>query len=99
MDLQSALVAGLGTNDRGIWTDDQLSAPALTTQGSDYGHLIELGPASPGWVDTPSLMPGVLVEPLFLTNAAEAHLASDPAGQQRIAQALAAGVYKYFSGA
>jgi N-acetylmuramoyl-L-alanine amidase len=96
--VQSALVAGLGTSDRGVWTDDKLSAPSLTSTGTNYGHLIELGPKSTGWVDEPSLMPGVLVEPLFLTNPAEAQIASDPAGQQRIAQALATGLEKYFSG-
>jgi N-acetylmuramoyl-L-alanine amidase len=98
-DLQSALVAGLGTSDRGIWTDDQLAAPALTSSGNGYGHLIELGPAAQGWVDSPSQMPGALVEPLFLTNPAEARVAADPEGQQRMAKALEAGLQKYFSGA
>jgi N-acetylmuramoyl-L-alanine amidase len=64
-----------------------------------YGHLIELGPAAAGWVDNPSQMPGALVEPLFLSNAAEARLASDPAGQQRMAVALRTGLQKYFRGA
>jgi N-acetylmuramoyl-L-alanine amidase len=96
-DLQVALVAGLGEADRGVWTDDQLAAPTLTASGSTYGHLIELGPRSTGWVDDPSTMPGALVEPLFVTNPAEAHLASDPAGQQRIAEALKAGLLKYLS--
>jgi len=98
-DLQAGLVAGLGTSDRGVWTDDQLAAPALTSSGDSYGHLIELGPASAGWVDDPSQMPGALVEPLFITNPAEAQIASDPAGQQRIAQAMEAALVKFFSGA
>ncbi len=97
-DLQSALVAALGVSDRGVWTDDQLAAPTLTASGSAYGHLIELGPVSAGWVDNPSQMPGALVEPLFVTNPGEAQLASDPAGQQRIAEALKAGLLKYLSG-
>lgn len=97
-DLQSALVAGLGASDRGVWTDDQLAAPTLTASGSAYGHLIELGPISAGWVDNPSQMPGALVEPLFVTNPKEAQLASDPAGQQRIAEALKAGLLKYLAG-
>ena len=96
-DLQSALVAGLGESDRGVWTDDQLAAPTLTASGSAYGHLIELGPISAGWVDSPSQMPGALVEPLFVTNPKEAQLASDPAGQQRIAEALKAGLLKYLA--
>lgn len=98
-DLQSALVTSLDTSDRGVWTDDQVDAPTLTASGADYGHLIELGPALKGWVDDPSRMPGALVEPLFLTNPTEARFAADPAGQQRIAAALEAGLQKYFSGA
>lgn len=97
-DLQAGLVAGLATSDRGVWTDDQLAAPALTSSGNSYGHLIELGPASAGWVDDPSQMPGALVEPLFITNPTEAAIASDPAGQQRIAVAMEAGLIKFFSG-
>lgn len=96
--LQSALVAGVGTSDRGAWPDDTLNAPSLSEGGRNYGYLIELGPKSVGWVDNPSQMPGALVEPLFLTNPAEAQKAIDPAGQQRIAQALATGLEKYFTG-
>ena len=98
-DLQAALVTGLGAADRGVWSDGQLAAPTLTASGSLYGRLIELGPAAAGWVDNPSQMPGALVEPLFLSNTAEARLASDSAGQQRTAVALRTGLQKYFSGA
>ena len=97
-DLQSALVAALHEPDRGVWTDDQLAAPPLTPSGESYGHLIELGPALPGWVDNPSQMPGALVEPLFITNREEAKLAGDPAGQQRIAEALEGGLLKFLAG-
>jgi len=97
-DLQSALVAALGTADRGVWTDDELAAPTLTSSGSSYNHLIELGPMSAGWVDAPSEMPGALVEPLFLTNPAEARVAANPAGQRAIALALEAGVVKFLTG-
>jgi N-acetylmuramoyl-L-alanine amidase len=97
-DLQAALVARLAAADRGVWTDDLLAAPTLTGSGSSYNHLIELGPLSQGWVDNPSQMPGALVEPLFVTNPAEALIASDPAGQQKIAEALESGVLKFMSG-
>jgi len=97
-DLQSAVVAAMGTDDRGVWTDDQLAAPTLTASGGRYGHLIELGPAAAGWVDNPSQMPGALIEPMFLTNPAEARVASDPAGQLRVAVALRGGLQKYFTG-
>jgi N-acetylmuramoyl-L-alanine amidase len=96
-DLQAALVAALGTADRGVWTDDQLAAPTLTSSGSTYGHLIELGPMSSGWVDEPSQMAGALVEPLFLTNPAEARMATDPSGQQVIAASLEAGLVKFLT--
>ena len=97
-DLQSALVTGLGVSDRGIWTDDGVGT-ALTSEGTLYNHLLLLGPAAAGWVDHPTDMPGALVEPLFLTNPSEARLAADPAGQQRIAEALRNGVEKYLTGA
>jgi N-acetylmuramoyl-L-alanine amidase len=97
-DLQAALVSGLGVSDRGVWTDD-LVAPALTESGNLYGHLIELGPVSAGYVDSPSQMPGAVVEPLFLTNPGEAKLASEGASQQKVAVALASGIQKYLSGA
>jgi N-acetylmuramoyl-L-alanine amidase len=96
-DLQAALVARLGAADRGVWTDDQLAAPTLTGSGQSYNHLIELGPLSQGWVDNPSQMPGALVEPLFVTNPAEALIASDPSGQQKIAEALESGVLKFIT--
>lgn len=98
-DLQSAVVAALGSSDRGVWTDDQLAAPALTPSGSLYGHLIELGPAAAGWVDNPSQMPGALIEPLFLTHPREAALAGSPSGQQRVAAALKTGLEKYLNDA
>jgi N-acetylmuramoyl-L-alanine amidase len=98
-DVQAALVAALGTADRGVWTDDQLAAPTLTSSGSTYNHLIELGPMSAGWVDAPSQMAGALVEPLFLTKPSEARLASDPSGQQVIAAALEAGLVKFLTAA
>ena len=97
--LQTALVSRLDSADRGVWTDEQLAAPTLTASGSNYGHLILLGPASRGGVDNPSRMPGALVEPLFLTNPNEARFAADPAGQQRIAVGLKAGLERYLSSA
>jgi N-acetylmuramoyl-L-alanine amidase len=95
--LQASMVAGLGSSDRGVWADDQLVAPTLTPSGSMYGHLIELGPASKGWVDDPSRMPGALVEPLFLTNSEEARFAASTGGQERIASALRTGLLRYFA--
>jgi N-acetylmuramoyl-L-alanine amidase len=98
-DLQHEITTTLGSEDLGVWPDDENVGPALSAEGSAYGHLIELGPPSPGYVDQPSRMPGALVEPLFLSNPNDAQQAADPAIQQRIAQAIATGIRAYVSGA
>lgn len=93
--LQAALVRELGLTDRGATADTDLDASAITEAGTAYGHLVELGPAMPGWVDRPTAMPGALVEPLFLTSPEEAYRAGMADGQQRIAQALYEGLKSY----
>lgn len=93
--LQTALVRELGRDDRGVTSDGQLAAATITDEGAAYGHLVEFGPAAPGWVDAPSTMPGALVEPLFVSNPDEAALAGSGAGQQRIARALFNGFQAY----
>lgn len=95
-DLQTSLVASLGLTDRGVWTDEGIGT-SLTSEGDLYNHLVLLGPTLTGYVDRPTEMPGALVEPLFLTNPAEAQLASDAGGQQRIAAALRTGLEQYLS--
>ncbi len=94
-DIQRALVVELGLDDRGVTADGDLQAATITDAGAAYGHLVELGPAMPGWLDRPSAMPGALVEPLFVTDPAEAALAAAPAGRARIAKALFAGLKTY----
>jgi len=74
--------------DRGSAPDSSDAAPTLSAAAAAYPHLLELGPAQPGYLDHPSQMPGVLCEPLFLTNPAEATIAASPEGQQAIAQGL-----------
>ena len=85
-DILSALKsAGWSVPDRGVQPDTAVGAPALTEEAHQYGHLLLLGPAAPGWLDHPTTMPGALVEPLFLTDPSEASVAADPAGQRAIA--------------
>jgi N-acetylmuramoyl-L-alanine amidase len=96
--LQAALTQQLRLDDRGVTSDEDLSAPTITDAGAAYGHLVELGPPDPGWVDNPSAMPGALVEPLFLTAPEEALLAARPEGRARIARALADGLRSYLNG-
>jgi N-acetylmuramoyl-L-alanine amidase len=97
--LQAALADRLGVIDRGVLTDDGLDAPTLSDRADAYGHLLLLGPAAPGWLDRGTTMPGALVEPLFLTAPDEAALAASPAGQSRIAAALASGLEAYLGAA
>jgi len=50
-----------------------------------------------GYFDTPSQMPGALIEPLFLTDPFEGSLAASVKGQQVIAEGLAQAIEQYFS--
>lgn len=84
--------------DRGVEPDTADNAPALTPEDAAYGHLIELGPVSPGVVTVASNMPGTVVEPLFLTNPEEAAVAASPAGQQAIAAGFQQGVALFLGG-
>jgi len=100
--VQHAVVTGLGAagwhiSDRGTISDTDVGTPALTEQGNAYGHLMELGPAEPGWFDHPTEMPGALTEPLFLTNPSEAQIAADPSGQHKLAEVLVRAIEEYFS--
>ncbi len=95
--LQSSITSALGAvpgwniPDDGIVADSQVGN-SLTSQGAAYGHLLVLGPASPPFFDTPSLMPGALTEPLFLTDPFEGSVASSTRGQQVLAGAIAKAV-------
>lgn len=99
--VQTAVLAVLAQHgwpvpDRGVISDTTAGTPALTSQGASYGHLLELGPALPGWFDRPSLMPGALCEPLFLTDPGEAAIVETTAGQQALATAFANAIQEYF---
>jgi N-acetylmuramoyl-L-alanine amidase len=96
-DVLAAMNAqGWDIPSEGVVDDTQLGGPALTNAAASYDHLLLLGPADPGWFDTPSLMPGALIEPLFITDPFEGSLAASTQGQQVIAQGLATAVEQYF---
>jgi N-acetylmuramoyl-L-alanine amidase len=88
---------GWGIPNLGVADDSELGGPALTTSAADYGHLLLLGPADPGWFSTPSQMPGALIEPLFITDPYEGSIAASPSGQAVIADGLARAVEQYFT--
>lgn len=81
----------------GVTNDSVLGGPPLTAAAGNYGHLLLLGPADPGWFAAPSAMPGALIEPLFITDPFEASIAESPSGQQVIAGGLAHAVEQYFA--
>lgn len=97
-DVLAALNAnGAGVPDDGVDTDDEAGAPALSEAAAAYGHLLILGPAEPGYFTTPSLMPGALIEPLFLTDPFEGSIADTSAGQHEIAGGIAKAVESFLS--
>jgi len=97
-DVMDAMNAqGWGIPDLGAVDDSVLGGPAITTEAGDYGHLLLLGPAVPGWFTTPSTMPGALIEPLFITDPFEASIAESASGQQAIAGGLAQAIEQYFA--
>jgi N-acetylmuramoyl-L-alanine amidase len=92
---------GWGIPSEGVQTDDQLgsslsSSSSINSAAVDYGHLLLLGPASPGFFSTPSVMPGALIEPLFITDPFEGSIADSHHGQEVIAGGLAKAVEQYF---
>jgi N-acetylmuramoyl-L-alanine amidase len=80
--------AGWAVPDRGTADDSVVGTPSLTSEAASYGHLLELGPAAAGWLSQPSTMPGILVEPLFLSRPSEADVATSIKGQEAIARGL-----------
>jgi N-acetylmuramoyl-L-alanine amidase len=96
-DVLAAMNAqGWAIPDDGVVTDDSLGGPPLSEAAADYGHLLLLGPADPGYSSTPSQMPGALIEPLFITDPFEGSLADSTVGQKVIAGGLADAIEQYF---
>jgi N-acetylmuramoyl-L-alanine amidase len=94
--LRQLAAHGWQVPDRGVTPDTGMGAPALTSQAAAYGHLLLLGPASPGWFNHPSSMPGALCEPLFLTDPGEQAVAMNKAGQEALARGFADAIDRYF---
>lgn len=86
---------GWSIPDDGVHTDVGFGS-SVTSADRAYGHLLILGPARAGYFSTPSEMPGALIEPLFITNPAEASIADNASAQQAIARGLAMAVEQYF---
>jgi N-acetylmuramoyl-L-alanine amidase len=99
--VQSAVLGALNAQgwqipDAGVQSDAGLGS-SVTAADNAYGHLLLLGPAKRGYFDTPSTMPGALIEPLFITDPFEGSIAASGHGQQVIAAGLARGIEQYFA--
>ena len=82
--------------DDGVQPDTTLGGLPLTTSAAAYPHLLLLGPADPGWFETPSEMPGALIEPLFISDPFEGSIAHSRAGHRAIAEGMAQAIEQYF---
>jgi N-acetylmuramoyl-L-alanine amidase len=87
--------AGYAVPDDGVH-DDVGYGSSVTAADRAYGHLLLLGPAKRGYFSDPTLMPGALIEPLFITNPAEASIAASARGQETLARGLAEAARDYF---
>ncbi len=104
-DVLSAMNAkGWQIPDDGVITDSSLGSLISTTESSgiaaeaaSYGHILLLGPAKEGYFSTPSQMPGVIVEPLFVTDPFEGSIAADAADQQVVAGGIARAIEQYLT--
>ena len=99
--VQSAVLGAMNQRgwkipDAGVASDTGVGS-AVNAADAAYGHLILLGPAKRGYFTTPSLMPGAVIEPLFITDPFEASIAVSQRGQQVIATALASAIERYFA--
>jgi N-acetylmuramoyl-L-alanine amidase len=79
----------------GIQLDNGLGS-AIGSAAQAYGHLLELGPAEAGYFSTPSMMPGAVLEPLFITDPFEGTIANSAHCQHVIASGIAKAVEQYF---
>jgi N-acetylmuramoyl-L-alanine amidase len=96
-DVLAAMNAeGWDIPNAGVAPDSDLGS-AISSEAVSYGHLLLLGPADPGWFDTPSMMPGALIEPLFITDPFEASIAASSKGQETIAKGIALAVTQYLA--
>lgn len=94
--LDSLAAAGWSVPDRGV-LDDLQQGTAVDAAALAYGHLLLLGPRSATLNPSPSQMPGVVWEPLFITDPPEVDIATSRAGQQALARGLTTAVITFLT--
>lgn len=89
--------AGFETTPRGTLADDQLDA-VQHDRGVER-HLIMTGPAinNADFTLVPSAMPGVVIEPVFISNDDDAAFIASPENQRLLTDAYADGILTYFN--
>jgi N-acetylmuramoyl-L-alanine amidase len=95
---------GWGIPDDGVLSDTTLGSVSgnpgdggLAADAADYDHIMLIGPAMAGYFTTPSLMPGAVIEPLYITDPLEGTIAASQVGQQVIAQGIASAVEQFLA--
>jgi N-acetylmuramoyl-L-alanine amidase len=95
---------GWGIPNDGVQPDSGLGSldgsPAsggIAGEAAAYDHLMLIGPALPGFFSTPSQMPGVVIEPLYITDPFEGSIADSQTGQTVIAEGIASAVEHYLA--
>jgi N-acetylmuramoyl-L-alanine amidase len=73
------------------------SVGGLAHLATSYDHLMLIGPAMTGFFTTPSMMPGAVLEPLYLSDPFEGSIAANPADQHVIATALGSAIQQYLN--
>jgi len=73
------------------------AAGGLAALAAGYDHLLLIGPPLSGYLTTPSLMPGAVIEPLYLTDPFEGSIAATSADQQVIAGGIATAIEQYLA--
>lgn len=67
----------------------------VQNEASLFKHFIITGPEVPGMI-TPSVMPGAIVETLFVSNDGDVAVLSSPEGKEAIVTAYENAIVEYF---
>jgi N-acetylmuramoyl-L-alanine amidase len=105
LDLATAIYREIGSayNEIGFETqargtkDDQQDLIAETHEFGSEQHLVLTGPAvnNPDYTIVPSQMPGVFVEPVFISNQEDANFIVNPDNQRLLVVAYADGIENF----
>jgi len=89
--------AGYQGTARNVKDDSELDVEKYAYGAAQ--HLLLLGPAidNPNRKHQPSEMPGIVIEPVFLSNEDDANFIANPDNQKLLVDAYAQGILDYFA--